>query len=110
MNTLAQMKCSECAVGAEPIRGEEISRYLAQLDGWEAVNEHHITKTFRFKNFAQALAYVNRVGQLAEEQGHHPDIYLAWGRVRVELWTHKVGGLSQSDFIMAAKVDLLPRE
>ena len=69
--------------------------------------EHHITKTFGFPNFRQALGFVNRVGEVAEEQGHHPDIYLSWGKVEIKLWTHKIDGLTESDFIMAAKIDKL---
>jgi 4a-hydroxytetrahydrobiopterin dehydratase len=66
-----------------------------------------LEKTYLFKNFAEALAFVNRVGALAEEQGHHPDVYLAWGRVRLEIWTHKIKGLTESDFVFAAKCDRL---
>ena len=78
-----------------------------QVPGWRGNEEHHITKTFTFPDFRQALAFVNRVGEVAEEQGHHPDIYLAWGKVEIKLWTHKIDGLTESDFIMAAKIDRL---
>jgi 4a-hydroxytetrahydrobiopterin dehydratase len=77
----------------------------AQVDGWEVVQEHHITKTFAFPDFQKALDFVNKVGALAEEQGHHPDIYLAWGKAEIKIWTHKVDGLTESDFILAAKID-----
>jgi len=79
----------------------------AQLEGWEVMKEHHLTKTYEFRDFAQALVFVNRVGALAEEEGHHPDIHLSWGRVRVDVWTHAIDGLSESDFIFAAKCDPL---
>ena len=74
-------------------------------NGWEVVDGHHLSKEFGFKNFADALAFVNRVGEVAEAQNHHPDVYLAWGKVRVEVWTHKIDGLTESDFIFAAKAD-----
>jgi 4a-hydroxytetrahydrobiopterin dehydratase len=80
----------------------------AQLDpAWEVVDEHHLTRLFKFKDFAEALAFVNRVGEMAEEQGHHPDLHLAWGRVGVDVWTHKIDGLHEADFVFAAKCDVL---
>jgi len=90
-----------------PLKGEELSSLQKQVDGWNAVEEHHITKTFKFPDFREALRFVNRVGELAEQQGHHPDLYLAWGRVEVKSWTHKIDGLTESDFILAAKIDQL---
>jgi 4a-hydroxytetrahydrobiopterin dehydratase len=81
---------------------------LGQLTGWSVVDDHHLEKTYRFRDFADALGFVNRVGALAEEQDHHPDIYLAWGRVDVKIWTHKIDGLTESDFIFAAKCDTVP--
>jgi 4a-hydroxytetrahydrobiopterin dehydratase len=79
-----------------------------QVPEWQVINEHHIRRQFKFSDFKQALAFVNRVGELAEEQGHHPDILLTWGKAEITLWTHKVDGLTESDFIMAAKIDRLP--
>jgi 4a-hydroxytetrahydrobiopterin dehydratase len=77
--------------------------------GWDIVSEHHLEKEYKFKDFRAALDFTNRVGELAEAQGHHPDIYLAWGKVKLTLWTHKIDGLTESDFIFAAKADsLLP--
>lgn len=85
---------------------EEIQGYLADLGGnWRAVDDHHLEKEFRFKNFRQALDFTNRVGELAEDVGHHPDIYLAWGQVKLTVWTHKIDGLHQADFVFAAKAD-----
>jgi 4a-hydroxytetrahydrobiopterin dehydratase len=75
--------------------------------GWSCVDEHHLEKEYRFKDFRQALAFTNRVGELAESVGHHPDIHLAWGKVRLTIWTHKVDGLTESDFVLAAKADRL---
>lgn len=83
----------------------EVQQMLKQLPEWQAVNNHHITRSFTFPDFKQALDFVNRVGAIAEEQGHHPDILLTWGKAEVTLWTHKINGLSESDFIMAAKID-----
>jgi len=87
--------------------GDEIKEFLAELDGWEVVGEHNLQKSYSFKDFREALAFVNRIGQLAEEQGHHPDICFGWGRAEITIWTHKIDGLSESDFILAAKIDKL---
>jgi 4a-hydroxytetrahydrobiopterin dehydratase len=81
---------------------------LSDFAHWNVVNEHHVTRTFTFPDFVKALEFVNKVGKVAEEQGHHPDIFLTWGKVEITLWTHKVDGLTESDFIMAAKIDKLP--
>jgi 4a-hydroxytetrahydrobiopterin dehydratase len=89
------------------MRGDEISQFLAELDGWEVIREHHLLKTYPFKDFREALAFVDRVGQLAEEQGHHPDICFGWGRAEITIFTHKIDGLTESDFILAAKIDAL---
>ncbi len=78
-----------------------------QVDGWNIVEEHHIAKTFKFSNFREALKFVNRVGELAEQQEHHPDVFLTWGKVEITIWTHKISGLTESDFILAAKIDEL---
>ncbi len=106
---LATKKCVPCKKGTPPLSEAEYRPLLEQLDAWEVVEGHHLRKTFRFKDFRAALAFVNRIGEVAEAEGHHPDIYLAWGRVRVEIWTHAIDGLSESDFILAAKIDRLPR-
>ena len=105
MSELAKKDCVPCKGGVPPLKGGAIPALLAQLDGWEVVDEHHLRKTYAFKDFVQALAFVNRVGAVAEEQGHHPDIHLTWGSVRLEIWTHKINGLTESDFIFAAKSD-----
>lgn len=107
MAGLAQKSCVPCQAGVPPLRGREIDTLKAQLDGWQVVVEHHLSKTFEFPDFAGALAFVNRLGELAEAEGHHPDIYLTWGRVRVDIWTHAIDGLSESDFILAAKADAI---
>lgn len=110
MSELAQMECIPCKGGIPPMTAEQIAPWKERLGGdWSVVEAHHLEKEFRFKNFCQALDFTNQVGELAESIGHHPDLYLAWGKVRVTIWTHKIGGLSESDFIFAAKVDALPR-
>jgi 4a-hydroxytetrahydrobiopterin dehydratase len=110
MTTLAEKQCIPCRGGHPPLKGDELRKMLGQVSGWEAVNEHHLSKTFTFPDFAGALALVDRIGNLAEQQGHHPDLYLTWGKVRVEIWTHKIDGLTESDFILAAKIDKLQKE
>ncbi|RMF20611.1 MAG: 4a-hydroxytetrahydrobiopterin dehydratase [Deltaproteobacteria bacterium] len=92
-----------------PLTPQQYEPLLATLDGWQVEREHHLVRTFSFPDFRSALAFVNRVGELAESEGHHPDVHLAWGRVTIELWTHKIDGLSESDFILAAKIDRLER-
>ena len=105
MVDLASRECVPCRGGVPPMRGDEIKKFVEQLDGWEVVKEHHLRKVFEFKDFREALDFVNRVGRLAEEQGHHPDISFGWGRAEVTIWTHKIDGLTESDFILAAKID-----
>ncbi len=105
--SLAQKTCIPCRGGVPALKDSVLHELSHQLPNWEVVNEHHITRTFTFPDFAQALDFVNRVGALAEQQGHHPDILLAWGKAAITLWTHKVDGLTESDFIMAAKIDAL---
>jgi len=107
---LAGKECIPCKGGVPPLKGAELRDLANRLGhGWKVVDEHHLEKEFTFKDFAQALAFTNKVGAVAEEQGHHPDIYLAWGKVRITLWTHKIDGLTESDFVMAAKIEGLPR-
>jgi 4a-hydroxytetrahydrobiopterin dehydratase len=108
MSDLAARRCVPCKGGVPPLKGAELSALQRQLDGdWEVVGEHHLEREYRFPDFRQALAFVNRVGEMAEEQNHHPDLLLSWGRVRVTIWTHKIDGLTESDFVFAAKCDRL---
>jgi 4a-hydroxytetrahydrobiopterin dehydratase len=104
---LADKQCVPCRGGVPPLKGEELQVFLRDVPQWTAPNEHHLHREFRFPDFQQALDFVNRVGAVAEEQGHHPDMLLSWGKVEVTLWTHKIDGLTESDFIMAAKIDRL---
>jgi 4a-hydroxytetrahydrobiopterin dehydratase len=108
MSELAAMDCIPCRGGVPPLQGKEIEQLQERLHGgWEVVNEHHLTKEYSFPDFRQALDFTNKVGELAEQQGHHPDIQLSWGKVGVTIWTHKIDGLTESDFVLAAKIDRL---
>src|SRR5208283_4604294 len=102
---LADKKCVPCRGGVPPLKGKELGALRKVVPQWNIIEEHHLDREYKFPDFAKALEFVNRVGALAEEQGHHPDILLAWGKAEVTLWTHKVNGLTESDFIMAAKID-----
>lgn len=104
---LAEMKCKPCKGWIAPLKGSELTELLCQLDNWDLVMEHHIKKSFTFPNFERGLAFVEKVGQIAEQEQHHPDVFLTWGKVIIELYTHAIDGLSESDFILAAKIDAL---
>ena len=103
--SLAAKHCVPCRGGVPPLKGEDLERLAAQVPDWTVANDHDITRTFRFPDFKSALDFVNRIGAIAEAEGHHPDITLAWGRVDVLTYTHKIDGLTESDFILAAKID-----
>ena len=107
MSELSARECVPCRGGVPPMKGEGIQNLLAELSDWEVVREHHLRKEYKFKNFRESLDFVNRVGELAEEQGHHPDICFGWGTAEIRIWTHKIDGLTESDFILAAKIDNL---
>ncbi len=107
---LAARHCVPCRGDTPPLRGEALRPLQRRIDAeWRAVDEHHLERTYRFRNFREALAFTNQVGEMAEEQRHHPDLTLAWGRVGVSIWTHKIDGLTESDFVFAAKCDALYR-
>jgi 4a-hydroxytetrahydrobiopterin dehydratase len=108
MNELAEKECVPCKGGTPPLKGAELQNVSQKLGGgWKVVNEHHLEKEYKFQNFREALDFTNKVGELAERIQHHPDIYLAWGQVKLTLWTHKIDGLTESDFVFAAKVNAL---
>jgi 4a-hydroxytetrahydrobiopterin dehydratase len=108
MSTLAKKQCVPCKGGVAPLKGETLKSLLEILGNeWRLVASHHLEKEYQFGNFREALHFTNRVGELAEEQGHHPDIHLSWGKVKLLIWTHKIDGLTESDFILAAKADAL---
>lgn len=103
---LTNKKCRACNESQEPLKGEAIKKLQHDLgDNWNVVDEHHLEKEYSFKNFKEALDFTNRVGAIAEQEGHHPDIFLGWGKVKLDLWTHNIDGLSENDFILAAKAD-----
>ena len=105
MAGLSEKTCVPCRGGVPPLTAEEIRPLAAQVENWNVVNDHHVEREFKFPDFKTALAFVDKVGAIAEEQGHHPDIYLAWGKAGIKIWTHKINGLTESDFILAAKID-----
>jgi 4a-hydroxytetrahydrobiopterin dehydratase len=103
---LASRHCVPCKGGTPPLAGSPLRTLAAELGGgWRVVDEHHLEKEYRFQDFAQALAFTNRVGAIAEAEGHHPDILLRWGRVTLTIWTHVIDGLTESDFVLAARAD-----
>jgi len=106
MSDLAKKTCIPCKGGVLPLKGEKLDDLLEKLkNNWKIIKEHHLEKEYSFKNFKEALDFTIKVGELAENQGHHPDIFLAWGKVKLTIWTHKIDGLTESDFIFAAKAD-----
>jgi len=108
MSELATKECIPCKGGLPSLKGSDFKSLLEKLEnGWQVVEEHHLEKEYKFENFRHALDFTNKVGELAENQGHHPDIYLSWGKVKLTIWTHKVDGLTESDFILGAKADQL---
>ena len=110
VSELAQKECVPCKGGVPPLEGNELAELHRKLGGyWQVINQHHLEKEFTFKNFREALDFVVQVGELAEEQGHHPDIALSWGKVQITIYTHKIDGLAESDFVLAAKADALGR-
>jgi 4a-hydroxytetrahydrobiopterin dehydratase len=106
MSGLAKKHCVPCRGDVPPLKGEALRAVAARLGGgWKVVDEHHLEKSYAFDDFRQALDFTNRVGEIAEAEGHHPDVHLGWGRVTLTIWTHKIDGLTESDFILAAKAD-----
>src|SRR5579871_858474 len=104
MTELAEKECVPSKDSKTPLKGQAAAKLLEQVGhGWRIVDEHHLEREYKFENFRDALAFTNKVGELAEKIQHHPDIYLAWGKVRLTLWTHKIDGLTESDFVFAAK-------
>ena len=107
MPDLASKTCVPCKGDVPPLQGQELETLAKEVPNWQIINGHHIRRAFTFPDFRQALAFVNKVGELAEQQGHHPDILLSWGKAEITTWTHKINGLTESDFVLAAKIDRL---
>ena len=108
MSELSSKQCVPCRGGVPPLKGPELAALQGQLSaGWTVVDGHHLEKEYRFQDFREALDFTNKIGEMAEEQDHHPDILLTWGAVKVTIWTHKIDGLTESDFIFSAKADVL---
>lgn len=106
MSELIKKKCTPCVIGTTTLKGEALKPLYMQLgEGWKIIEEHHLEKSYTFSNFKEALSFTSIVGHIAEEEGHHPDIFLTWGKVALQIWTHKVDGLTESDFILAAKIE-----
>ncbi|HTV42517.1 MAG TPA: 4a-hydroxytetrahydrobiopterin dehydratase [Candidatus Sulfotelmatobacter sp.] len=105
---LAKKECKPCAGGTPPLKGDALKQMQSRLkSGWQVLDEQRLEKQFKFPDFAHALKFVNRVGEVADGQNHHPDIYFTWGKARIQIWTHSIQGLSENDFILAAKIDEL---
>ena len=108
MSDLASKKCIPCQGGVPPLKGDELDKLMTQLGNhWELVDEHHLRKTYEFSSFRESLNFTNRIGELAEDEGHHPEIHLSFKKVTLEMWTHKIDGLTESDFVFSAKADTL---
>lgn len=108
MVDLAKQKCVPCEGGVDPLKREEFEQYIEQVKEWHVIDDVQLLREFRFENFKQSLEFVNKVGKIAEKEGHHPDIYLYdWKKVRLSLTTHAIGGLSINDFVLASKIDQL---
>ena len=105
---LAKKECKACEAGTPPLKGDALKQMQNRLNGgWQVLDEGRLEKQFKFPDFRRALEFVNRVGEIAEEQNHHPDIYFTWGQARIQIWTHAVHGLTENDFILAARIDEL---
>ncbi len=107
MGQLSEKQCIPCRGGVPPLTAEQIRPLAAEVPDWKVLDDHRLVREYLFADFKAALKFVDRIGAMAEEQGHHPDLHLAWGKVRVEVWTHKINGLTESDFVFAAKTDVL---
>ncbi len=102
---LAEKKCEACISATRSLNAEEIQKLEPEISGWTVVDKHHLLKSFKMPDFAKALELANKIGALAEEEGHHPDLLVRWGELKIEMWTHKVDGLTEADFVLAAKID-----
>lgn len=105
---LANISCEPCSGDVPPLEGEELKTYEQKLSSdWEVMEGHHLTRSYSFPDFRTALEFTNQVGELAEDMNHHPDITLTWGEVQITIWTHEIDGLSEIDFVFAARAEQL---
>ncbi len=110
-SNLSQKKCSSCQKGTAPLKGAALKKLYDQLgSNWKVIDEHRLEKEYSFKNFKDALSFTNKISAIAEEEGHHPDILLSYGKVKIFLWTHKIDALTENDFILAAKCDAIQHQ
>jgi 4a-hydroxytetrahydrobiopterin dehydratase len=109
MAELASKHCVPCHGGVPALKGQELHDLAKQVPAWKVINEHHLARAYEFPDFKTALEFVNKVGDVAEQEGHHPNIAFTWGKAEITIYTHKVDGLTESDFILAAKIEKLPR-
>jgi len=107
MSNLTGKKCVPCSGGVPPLDRGAIDQLHQEVSEWDVVDQHHLSRRYKFPDFLQTLAFVNKVGELAESEGHHPNIYFTYGEARIDIWTHQIDGLTESDFILAAKIDIL---
>ncbi|MBY0550108.1 MAG: 4a-hydroxytetrahydrobiopterin dehydratase [Candidatus Obscuribacterales bacterium] len=107
MSTLAGKRCDVCFNATRPLTREEFEPFSAQVTAWTVVDDQKLHRTIKTKNFVKALELANKIGALAEEEQHHPDLLVRWGELKIDIWTHKVDGLTEADFVLAAKIDLL---
>lgn len=103
--SLSEKKCIPCSGGTPALSAEERKNLMEQVSGWQIEEEKKLAKSFSFKDFNEPMKLANKIWEIAESEGHHPDLFIAWGKLKVEIWTHAVGGLTESDFILAAKID-----
>jgi 4a-hydroxytetrahydrobiopterin dehydratase len=111
MSDLAKMECKPCSGNTPPLKGDALKQMQSRLGGgWQVLDEKRLERTYKFPDFRKALEFVNRVGEIAEKQNHHPDMYFTWGEARIQLSTHSIHGLSEGDFILAAKINELGQQ
>lgn len=107
---LSERSCLPCRGEEQALSAQQVEQLLPQLDGWHLEDDHHLLRVFEFEDFVTALGHVNRVSEVAEELGHHPNISFTWGRVEIRIWTHAIDGLTEADFVLAAKIDCCTRD
>lgn len=106
MDNLVSKKCVPCKIGTPPMPADQVNQFLKQVPNWK-VSDNKITRQFEFKDFKESMVFINKVADIAQKEGHHPDIYIYYNKVTLELFTHAAGGLTENDFIVAAKIDAI---